>query len=857
MRVLSFRMPLRFLRGNVPRLVLSVLALACGVALVCAIDLVNRAAFTAFAEIIDTMAGRAALQVSAGDSGFFPEELAETIGAVPGVELAVPVVTATAFTTDGSGELLTVHGVDVTSDDTVRVYAARDASGIELEDPLVFLNAPDSILLTRAFATRRGISEGDTLALQTPKGTQTFTVRGLLDAEGLARVYGGNLVVMDLYAAEIAFTEPGFVNRVDVVVDRGERVESIAAAVRDLLPSGMRVDTPAQRKADLHEVMRSLQAMLSGVGLIALVAAFLIAYNRLATVYEGRLWQLGVMSAVGVRPRALWWELVKESTLLGSAGVVVGIPLGIALGRLLLPVVASTAALNYKLVAPETALAVHPGSLLLATALGLGAALLAASVPAWQIARRAAVEALRSRGGEAPHRRTMVGAVVRGGVFLGVGTTLAAQWLTRSPEWGLAATALIAIALALSARPLVGVIVPALAPILRRLTGAGGRLAVSMVLSNQRRMGLTVATLGVGLGSVLWLATVAQSFERSVVDALGRAMRADLVVSSAHIASGFLEAPVSEQLVADLRRVPGVEEVAGWRALEWPHEGGPVGISAYDPVYFLDRGFGEWPLHGISLADPWEAVAGGEAVVVSTSFALNLQKGAGDIITLDTPTGPLSLPVAGITTDFVSPRGTVEISRDVFRHFWNDHQITRAFVRTTPGAAVQDVRAAIAQRFGHTYGLRVLSSGELLAYFSAQVRKAFAVIPILGALVLFVVLVGMADTLAASVMERNRDLGVMRAIGVRPGKVERMILVEGGLLAVLGLVLAGGGGTLLGYLWVHATFPYLLGWVLEFYAPYAEAAAAATVTLAACLLAALVPARRAARCNPIVALRHE
>src|SRR5262249_8643423 len=141
---------------------------------------------------------------------------------------------------------------------------------------------------------------------------------------------------------------------------------------------------------------------------------------------------------------------------------------------------------------------------------------------------------------------------------------------------------------------------------------------------------------------------------------LARAIRADLVVSSTHIASGFLEAPVSDQLVADLRGIPGVEAVAGWRAIEWPHQGESVGISAYDPAYFIDRGFGEWPLHGESLAHPWEAVARGEAVVVSTSFALNLKTRAGEQVTFNTPNGPLTLPVVGITTDFVSPRGTVE-----------------------------------------------------------------------------------------------------------------------------------------------------------------------------------------------------
>ncbi len=111
---LAVRLPLRFMRGNVSRVVSSVEALACGVALVCAIDLVNRAVLRAFVEVFDRITGRAALQVSAGQGGLFPEDLSTTVESVPGVELAVPVVNATAFSAD-DGELLTVHGVDLTN----------------------------------------------------------------------------------------------------------------------------------------------------------------------------------------------------------------------------------------------------------------------------------------------------------------------------------------------------------------------------------------------------------------------------------------------------------------------------------------------------------------------------------------------------------------------------------------------------------------------------------------------------------------------------------------------------------------------------------------------------------------------
>ena len=239
-------MPRRFLRGNYARLTLTVIALGCGVAQVAADDLVARETLRVFVEIIDTVAGRAALQVSAGEGALFPEEVAKRIAAVPGVELTVPVVSSTAFMADGSGELLTVQGMDIGNEKAAAVYELRDQKR-GLDDPKLFL--ADAIVIPRAFAERRALKLGDAVTIDTPRGQQHVTVRGMLDPRGLARIYGGNLLVMDLGNAQDMFGRAGFVNRVDVVVDRGGDVQRVAQAIAGVLPVGLRVEPPSQRKA--------------------------------------------------------------------------------------------------------------------------------------------------------------------------------------------------------------------------------------------------------------------------------------------------------------------------------------------------------------------------------------------------------------------------------------------------------------------------------------------------------------------------------------------------------------------------------------------------------------------------------
>src|SRR5213079_1541538 len=146
-------------------------------------------------------------------------------------------------------------------------------------DPLVFLARPDSIALARPFAAAHGLALGDRFELATPAGRRNFTLRGIFDAEEL-------------------FTRRGFITGVDVVVAPDADVREVAEVIVALLPAGLRVQAPAQRQADLRRVTDSLRVALQALGLFGLVAAFLITFNRLSTVFEERAWQLGVLRAV-------------------------------------------------------------------------------------------------------------------------------------------------------------------------------------------------------------------------------------------------------------------------------------------------------------------------------------------------------------------------------------------------------------------------------------------------------------------------------------------------------------------------------------------------------------------------------
>jgi putative ABC transport system permease protein len=846
-------MPLRFLRGSAGRLTLTVIAVACGVALVCAIDLANRAVLQTFTEAIDTMAGRAALQITAGQGALFPEEVASSATNVTGVELAVPVVYASAFLADGSGEQLSVQGIDITNDEAVRVYKPTSDVGTDIQDPLLFLSRPDSVLIGEQFAQRHGIRVDDSLALDTPSGRRRFTVRGFLASEGIARVRGGNIVAMDIAAAEAAFTRPYFVNRVDVVVKSGADVQEVAADLRAVLPAGLTVEPPAQRKVDLHRVIKSTQTLIQAVGILGLVAAFLIAFSRLSSVFRARIERLAVLRAVGIRIRRIWWELAKESFLVAGAGIAVGLPLGILAASLFLPIITTATSISANLPFAGASLVIYPSSLARAAGLGVGVVFSAVVIPAWRAANVPIVYTLQGRplptGVDAtPSSRRCLAVTLLALSILGLHIWIGSAGL------GIAGSGILVMALALAVRPFLAAAERPIHSLLCR-TRPTIRMAFSSLMASVPRTALAVATIGVGFGSVLWLWTLAASFERSVLEVMPGVMRGHLSVTSANIAAGYIEAPMDETVLAALAAIPGVAAASGEQITEWTFANGPISINAFDPEYFAGDTFGQWPLTSSTGPTSTAQVATTNAALVSENFSRHLGIRAGDSITLTTPHGPLVLVVVGVTRDFLSPRGTIEMSRELYKRYWDDHQVVRALLVMRTGATIDSVRTTIARTLGAKYQLQILSIVDLVGWFQKQVRQAFRALNALGVLILIVVVIGVGDALAANILERKREFAILRATGLRRNTLALLVLTEALILAIFGLALAFVLGLTLGFFWVRATFPALLGWTLSLHVPLPQLFNIAVIGVAACLIAAIGPAVRLVRTAAVDALR--
>ena len=852
--LLSFRMAYRHIRAKFGQVALSIVAIALGVALVVAIQLMNDAVLTSFLDDVDAMAGRAALSVTASDGVTFDEEMAEKLkNEIPGIILAVPLVTAIAFPDDGSGELLTVHAINLGDPATVEVYHRGDPRDL-IVDKRDFFTKVDSIVLAREFAARRRITVGDTIDLVTPVGVKRFTVRGFLDPEGLARTLRGRLVVMDLYAAEAVFTGPGKISQIDLVVVKGQE-EAVKKAVAAKLSPGLKVEEPELRKDVIRNATKGFRALVTAFSILAVLAGFLVCFSRLVTIFEARTWEVGLFRAVGLPRLTVFTELLKESLLLGVLGIAPGILLGVVIGRNGLPLMARTMALQFRAPVSSADPQLTIRSLVVGAAVGLAAAAIAAVLPAVRLARKQPVAALTMRGRELPADSGRIRWKLRAGLVVTLVGLIVLQIATNASSIGNLTTLVVALAACGAAAPLVRAGSEVLIRAWPRLLGPTGQFTATHLQQQGRRASLMVATLGAGLGVVLMFGMLDWSFERTLASQLTARYRAELVVTSAFVSGGYLKAPLSETVRDEVGTFPGVAGAGGWQRRSITYKGSGVVIDGYDPIVFTDSSLSEWPLAAGASPDALADVVKGKAVIVSSSFAHLFDTRVGDLIHLDSPNGPQEFRVVAVTN--TEPTPAIIMSRDVYRLAWNDSMITWLFVALQKGAERIDVEDAIRRQLGQKHRLTIQSSNNLIDYFVGMVHEAFRPTYLAEAITFILVLIGVGDTLAMGVLERTREFGMMRAVGLFRFHLFALVMLEGVTIGLLGLLLAVVAGMALGLFWVNVQFPALAGWVVDLHVPYLFASAAAGLALLLCIAGSFLPSMRAALLSVPAALRSE
>lgn len=836
-----------YARKHLVRSLLTVTGIMLGVGVFVGMHTANQSVLRAFRQTIDRIAGSTQLQVSAGETGF-AEDVLDRVREVPGVRAAAPVIEATAAT--GAGNLL-ILGVDMLGDRSIRTYDLEDADA-SIDDPLVFLAQADSLLVTKTFADKHGLAVNSKIPMKTMQGDQVFTVRGIMRPGGLASAFGGDLAIMDIYAAQKVFGRGYRFDRVDIVLEEGLGLETGKAKVEAAVGEGFEVAPPSSRGEQFEATSRLYATATNVTSVFALFIGMFLIYNSFAIAVTERRSEIGILRALGATRKQIRTLFLAESAVSGLVGTAAGIAFGALLASLIADYIGTLLSDIYGMSQNPDRVSVEPWLGATAAALGLAASVIAAFLPARAASGVDPVKALQKgrsqslSAGESRARRRWA--------FLCSGLAFAAFLSGRAGTVFYAGAVLMVTAAVLLCPAGTLWLARALRPVLARLRPVEGTLAVDSLMQAPRRTSGTIAALMLSLALVISLAGLARASYNSLAEWMRVALSPDLYVTTAeNITNRSFTFPNS--LGDELRQIPGVERVQAVRNARVRVKGAPVMLFAAD-VAAIPRTARFLPLEG-DPAEMYRLTAEGKGLVAAENFVRLRGARLGEVLEIPSPGGIVRLPIAGIVRDFADQQGSLLISRDVYIRYWHDDSVNSFQLYLKEGAGNLRVRQAILDSFGHRARLFVLTNAELRDFITRITDQWFGLTYVQIAVAVLVAILGIVNTLTVSITDRRRELGVLQAVGGLRNQVRHTIWMEALAIGIIGVAL----GLALGAVQLHYSVVMaqrdLIGTAIGYSYPWGTAAALVPVLLGAALLAAIVPAESAVRGSLVEALEYE
>jgi putative ABC transport system permease protein len=835
---------LRHFRQHRLRTGLTVMGIAFGIAAMVALRLAFAPIARSYARTVESLSGTAAFQVTNGELGV-PEALLEELRAVPGVRAASASVRGFLPLIDHPGDRVYLFAVDLVEDQKVRSYQFGETG--ELDDPIEFLAVADSVAVTTTWLREQGLGIGDVVRVLAPSGPTSLRVRATLKTSvGPASLFGGRLVVMDVYAAQRLLALDARFSQIEVAAEPGTDLTELERRLVATVGSRAVVEPARAAIESLERLLRMQQHELSMAALGAVVVGLSVILNAMMISVVQRRGEFATLRALGMERGDVVRLVLVEACALGTAGAVIGAPLGIGLAKVLsVPQVAQLGSAIVPMEALDVEVEAWP--IVLGVALGFASALLAATVPAWEASSVAPLEALRRAALREDSPRPYRIAATGGLIVLAIAV---AAWTLHPAVLGVYASAQVAeFGLTIGLLLLVPLCTRSVArrvdAVTGRLLGVTGTLASRGLDANMGRFATTGTVLVVCFAYVVTVsaqyATYESTFARWFESTFGGA---DLLVSSGAPPLSEDAVALPAALVTEVAAVPEVSRVGAIRVSKVRYGGSYPALFAIDASSLSRRLL----LLDGDAATVAGAVGRGEGVVADEAFADAFHVRRGDVVRIPGPSGEIALPVLGISpTGRRREAGTLLIDLAHYRRLWSDAMVSLIEVEVSSPAAYERVAASLRTRFGQRHGVFVTSVARMRADLLARVRHDLAAVPPILAIALAIALLGLANSLLASVLDRVAEIGMLRAVGATRRQIARSIALESALMGGIGGLLAGPMGIAIAWFTARVLAKELSGISLVYQVPVVGCAAVAVASLALGAIAGWLPALSAAR----------
>ncbi|MEY4096305.1 MAG: Macrolide export ATP-binding/permease protein MacB [Acidobacteriota bacterium] len=853
---------LRPLIAEKVRTITTVLGVSLGIAVVIAIQLTNASSVRGFETALETVAGKTAVEIIGSSTGV-DETLLPQIGWLRELGIVSPVIEGTAALVTGDVKSLSrrrmeavkVLGVDILRDQPFRDYQLLDVqqqAGADAQQDLntqrflEILTSEQSVVITEKLATRQRFALGSSLTLMIGDRVLPFVVRGILKNEGPARVLDGNFMLMDIAAAQLAFDRLGRVDRLDVLLPDGADLNAAVATIASRLPDGLHAQRPGRRGEQVETMLEAFHTNLTAMSWIALVVGLFLVYNTVTISVVARRQEIGTLRALGLTRHKVLLLFLGEATALAVAGIIIGLGLARLLADAAVTLTSSTVSTLYiaSVAAPPELNISH---VWIAIAIGLPLSLIAAAIPALEASRVPPTAAMRGHDTLDTRVRFNPTALIVALVLLGLAYALAQlPPVGRRPIFGYLSSFIIVIGSAF----LVPAIMYGLARIgrlfLRRRLGVEGLLAHANLTSAIPRLSISVAALSVSLSMMVAIAVMIGSFRDTVVYWVGQTLQADLFIGPGIRPTVGSEQTVSDDVIQAISKHPQVASIDRFRQVDLVYEGNlaVLGAGTFDVIAEQGNLLFKSPANGRDLLKP---AIGQDTVIVSEPFAMRYRKRDGDTIDIPTPQGSRPFRIAAVYYDYASDRGAVIMDRGTFRKYFGDLQPSAVAAYLKEGADPEQVRGEMLAMLDEGHRAFIYSNRTLRNEILVVFDSTFAITYALEMIAIAVAMLGVAGTLLTLVLERRRDLSLLRLTGADRRQVRRMVIIEAALIGAVSQGIGLAVGLALSLVLIYVINVQSFGWTIQFHLPVAFLIQASIAVVVATAIAGIYPAQRAAQ----------
>jgi putative ABC transport system permease protein len=767
------------------------------------------------------------------------ESLLAAVQEVEGVRVAAGSVAGYAQLVDKQGEAIVptgppTLGVSWPPDQALSPYSLRDGRAPVGEG---------EVAIDARTARQYGFRVGDPVTVQFLEPSGQFRVVGIVGYGEADNLAGATLAVFELETAQTVLGRVGEYDTIDVAAEEGVSAQALRDRIAEVLPERTEAITGGDLRdeltSDISEALGFFQTALLVFAAVALFVGSFIIFNTFSILITQRTRELALLRAVGASARQVMRSVLAESLIVGVVASVIGLGAG-----LLIAVGLQSLLDAFGFSVPSTGLQVLPRTIVVALGLGITVAVASSILPARRASRISPMAALRDVDAVRPTSlRTrsaaaivivLLGIIILAlGLFAGAGISLVG---------GGVALIFVAVAVAspLLARPLTRFIGAPVA----RLRGVPGRLGRENAMRNPRRTASTSSALMIGLALVGTFAILGQSVKASVAEVIEGVYRADFILNASQGLTTF-----SPEVAERLRSLDQVSVVSQSRLGVWRPEGeqSTQFLNGVDPLTVEE-------VLDLGVVDGSIGDLGNRGVAVHQSAADERGLGVGDVLRMEfAATGVVPMPVVAVFEE-TALESDYAISLAAHEANFPDSPDSTVLVRTSPGVSASEARNAIEGALESFPNVEVRNQSELRESQEQQINQALGLISALLGLAILIALLGIVNTLALSVLERTRELGLLRAVGMSRRQVRAMVRWESVIIALLGGILGLGVGVFFGWILVTA----LADEGIEVFAvPGVQLAVFLVLAGLAGVLAAVLPARRAARMDVLTAVTVE